>query len=73
MRRSLFGINDGFGRTGVDRAAGTEAGGDDTVQRVAGADGAHHVVAAAGADEDVGAQIKLARGGGLELAGRLMT
>jgi hypothetical protein len=32
---------------GVDGAAGAEAGGDDPGAGVAGADGAHHVVAAA--------------------------
>ena len=45
---------------GVDRARGPEAGRDDAVAHVAGADGAHHVVAAA-RDDDVAAEAATAR------------
>ena len=66
------GVDDGFGGAGVDGAAGAEAGGDDAGAGVAGADGTHHVVAAAGADEDVGAEAEGLGGGGLEVAGGLV-
>ncbi len=45
-------IDHRFFRTGVNGTAGAEARGDDPGASVAGADGAHHIVAAAGADED---------------------
>ena len=59
-----------FFGTGVNRAAGAQAGGDDTRARIAGADGAHHVVPAAGADERAGIQIEQPGRGGLQAAGR---
>ncbi len=67
------GVDDGLFGAGVDGAAGAEAGGDDAWGGIAGADGAHHVVAAAGADEDAWGEAEGGGGGGLEGAGGLVT
>jgi hypothetical protein len=58
-------------REGVDRAARAEAGGDHAGRDVARADGAHHVVAAAGADDDVARQAVFPREVGPQQAGGL--
>ena len=65
-------INHRFFRAGVNRAAGAEAGGDNARPRIARADGAHHVVAPAGADKHAAWEAQFAGCGFLQLAGRLV-
>src|SRR5436190_17222054 len=62
-------IDDGLAGAAVNGAAGAETGGDDAGASVAGADGAHHVVATPCADEDIGVEAESFGGGGLEVAG----
>ena len=58
------GIDHGFVRAAVDSAAGAETCSDDARPSVARADGAHHVVAAARADQHIRAQAERLGGGG---------
>ncbi len=51
-----FRVNHRLGCAGIDGATGAKAGGDNARARVARADGAHHVVAAAGTHQYVGGQ-----------------
>ena len=67
-----FGIDHRFVGAGVNRAAGSEAGGDYAGTGVAGADRPHHVVAAASADKCPRHQVELPGRRDLELARRLI-
>src|SRR2546422_974711 len=66
-------IDNWFFAARVNRPASAEAGSDDALARVARANGAHHVVAATGADEDFGAQAESLGCRSLQAASGLIT